>query len=124
MAAGGAGGFGGAFVSIALTFFVFTTLMAYYFYSESSILYLCQGSPRAEKILVRVLQAMILAAIVFGSAREANLVSPRGRCARCGSMRGRCGGRLAAFLSALCACFLAAKGMTAPFHAPRRHISG
>ena len=48
--------------------------MAYYFYSESSILYLCQGSPRAEKILVRVLQAMILAAIVFGSAREANLV--------------------------------------------------
>ena len=71
---GGAVGFGGAFVSIALTFFVFTTLMAYYFYSESSILYLCQGSPRAEKILVRVLQALILAAIVFGSAREANLV--------------------------------------------------
>ena len=70
----GAVGFGGAFVSIALTFFVFTTLMAYYFYSESSILYLCQGSPRAEKILVRVLQALILAAIVFGSAREANLV--------------------------------------------------
>ena len=68
------GGFGGTFVSIALTFFVFTTLMAYYFYSESSILYLCQGSPRTEKILVRVLQALILAAIVFGSAREANLV--------------------------------------------------
>ena len=68
------GGFGGTFVSIALTFFVFTTVMAYYFYSESSILYLCQGSPRAEKVLVRVLQALILAAIVFGSAREANLV--------------------------------------------------
>jgi AGCS family alanine or glycine:cation symporter len=68
------GGFGGPFVSIALTFFVFTTLMAYYFYSESSIIYLCQGSPRAEKFFVRVLQALILAAIVFGSAREANLV--------------------------------------------------
>ena len=71
---GSAGGFGSAFVSIALTFFVFTTLMAYYFYSESSILYLCQGNPRTEKVLVRVLQALILAAIVFGSAREANLV--------------------------------------------------
>ena len=70
----GAVGFGGAFVSIALTFFVFTTLMAYYFYSESSILYLCQGNPRTEKVLVRVLQALILVAIVFGSAREANLV--------------------------------------------------
>ena len=72
------GGFGGAFVSIALTFFVFTTLLAYYFYSESSIIYLCHSggrdSDRAERILVRILQLMILSAIVFGSAREANLV--------------------------------------------------
>ena len=71
------GGFGSAFVSIALTFFVFTTLLAYYFYSESSVIYLChirgKDSTRTERVLLRVLQALILSAIVFGSAREANL---------------------------------------------------
>ena len=33
-------GFGSQFVSIALLFFVFTTIMAYYFYSESALSYL------------------------------------------------------------------------------------
>ena len=31
-------GFGGAFVSVALVFFVYTTIIAYYFYGESSIM--------------------------------------------------------------------------------------
>ena len=72
------GGFGGTFVSIALAFFVFTTVMAYYFYSESSIMYLCslgkKFSPKVENLLIRILQVLILSAIVFGAVKEANLV--------------------------------------------------
>ena len=72
------GGFGSIFISIALAFFVFTTIMAYYFYSESSIIYLCnlngRCSPRTEMLLVRILQVVQLTAIVFGAVKEANLV--------------------------------------------------
>ena len=50
-------GFGGVFVGIALVFFVFTTVMAYYFYVESSIIYLFSSSAKpnkkAEKINAR-----------------------------------------------------------------------
>jgi len=72
------GGFGSAFVSVALTFFVFTTIMAYYFYSESSVMYLCslgkKFSPKVETILIRILQVAILSSIIFGAVKEANLV--------------------------------------------------
>ena len=72
------GGMGSAFVSIALSFFVFTTIMAYYFDSESSIMYLCSRkagfSPRKERFLIRLLQVCVLSAIVFGAVKEANLV--------------------------------------------------
>ncbi len=72
------GGFGSIFISIALAFFVFTTIMAYYFYSESSIIYLCslngKCSQRTEMLLIRVLQIAQLTAIVFGAVKEANLV--------------------------------------------------
>lgn len=72
------GGFGSIFISIALAFFVFTTIMAYYFYSESSIIYLCslngKCSQHTERLLIRVLQIAQLTAIVFGAVKEANLV--------------------------------------------------
>ena len=72
------GGFGSTFVSIALTFFVFTTIMAYYFDSESSLMYLCsmdgKVSRRTENILIRVFQVVQLSAVVFGAVKEANLV--------------------------------------------------
>lgn len=72
------GGFGSIFISIALAFFVFTTIMAYYFYSESSIIYLCglsgKCSPRTEKILIRALQIVQMSAVLFGAVKEANLV--------------------------------------------------
>jgi AGCS family alanine or glycine:cation symporter len=52
--------------------------MAYYFYSESSIIYLCslngKCSQRTEMLLIRVLQVAQLTAIVFGAVKEANLV--------------------------------------------------
>ena len=70
-------GFGGAFVSIALVFFAFTTLMAYYFYTESSIIYLFSrrnGSKRAEKAVIWIYRLVLPAMVIFGSLREANVV--------------------------------------------------
>lgn len=67
-------GFGGRFVSIAMLFFVFSTFLAYYFYAESSMLFLFRdrGSLK-EKLNVRGLQVVMLFSIVFGAAGEPNL---------------------------------------------------
>ena len=71
-------GFGGVFVGIALVFFVFTTVMAYYFYVESSIIYLFSSSARqnktAEKVCIWVYRILLLAIVVFGALKEANVV--------------------------------------------------
>lgn len=67
-------GFGGAFVSAALVFFVFTTVMAYYFYGESSIMYIFQGKPRAEKTAIWFFRAGLLIMTVFGAIKEANVI--------------------------------------------------
>ena len=68
-------GFGSQFVSIAMVFFVFSTVMAYYFYAETSIMYLFRGrNSRRERLCIRLLQAGLLAAVIFGALREANLV--------------------------------------------------
>ncbi len=68
-------GFGSQFVSIAMVFFVYTTIMAYYFYSESSLIYLMrkrQGS-RLEKALVLFLRVFLLAAAVIGTIYESTV---------------------------------------------------
>ena len=68
-------GFGSQFVSVAMVFFVFSTIMAYYFYSESSIIYLFKDkNNRREKLVIRLLQAIMLASVVFGAVREADVV--------------------------------------------------
>ena len=66
-------GFGSQFVSIAMVFFAFSTLMAYYFYAETSVIYLFQGR-KGEKTVIRFLQVIMLAAVVFGAVREADVV--------------------------------------------------
>ena len=70
------GGFGSAFVSIALTFFVFTTIMAYYFYSESSIMYLFDGKdrPKTESALIWIYRFVLLGSVIFGALKEADTV--------------------------------------------------
>lgn len=72
------GGFGGSFISIALSFFVFTTIVADYFYSESSIMYLCSARKRAssvlEKTLIWLLRLFVLVAVLFGSVKDADTV--------------------------------------------------
>ena len=68
-------GFGGRFVSVAMAFFVFTTIVAYYFYAETSIIYLFGGKgSRKEKIAIRILQALMLGAVVFGAVKEADMI--------------------------------------------------
>lgn len=68
-------GFGSRFVAVAMVFFVFSTLLAYYFYAESSIIYLFQGkNSRWEKWVIRILQVLMLAAVVFGAIREADFI--------------------------------------------------
>lgn len=67
-------GFGGGFVSTALIFFVFTTVMAYYFYGESSIMYIFQGKPRWEKAAIWGFRASLLLMTVFGAVKEANVI--------------------------------------------------
>ena len=70
-------GFGGTFVSIALVFFVFTTVMAYYFYGESSIMYIFsgrKGGRKAEKVAIWVFRFFLLGMVIFGAVREAGVI--------------------------------------------------
>ena len=66
-------GFGSQFVSVAMVFFVFTTIMAYYFYAETGIIYLFRGR-KGEKAVIRVFQVLMLGAVVFGAVKEADTV--------------------------------------------------
>ncbi len=68
-------GFGSQFVSIAMIFFAFSTIMAYYFYAETGIIYLFRHKhPKWEKLAVRLFQALMLVAVIFGAVREADLI--------------------------------------------------
>ena len=59
-----------------MLFFVFTTLIAYYFYAESGIIYLFRQRPgsRWEQVVIRLLQVLMVAAVVFGAVRETDLI--------------------------------------------------
>ena len=70
-------GFGGTFVSIALVFFVFTTVMAYYFYGESSIMQIFAGRPdkkKTERCCIWIFRFSLLVMVVFGSLHEADII--------------------------------------------------
>ncbi len=65
-------GFGAAFVAIALFFFAFTTLMAYYYYAESSIAYLFKKGP-TRHTAINVIRVLLLISIYYGTVRTASL---------------------------------------------------
>jgi AGCS family alanine or glycine:cation symporter len=70
-------GFGSSFVGIALLFFSFTTIMAYYFYGESSIIYLFSGkgrSAKGEKLVIWAYRFALIGMVVFGSLKEAGVI--------------------------------------------------
>ncbi len=60
---------GEGFVAIALLFFAFTTIMAYYFIAETNLSYLTRN--KSSKWAVRILQLAILAATYYGSIKTA-----------------------------------------------------
>ncbi|MFF2459193.1 alanine/glycine:cation symporter family protein [Peribacillus simplex] len=64
-------GFGAGFVAIALFFFAFTTIMAYYYIAETNIAYLIRN--RNGKWAMFALKIIILAASFYGSVRTAEL---------------------------------------------------
>lgn len=65
------GGFGKTFVAVALFFFAFTTLLAYYYIAETNVAYI----RRTLHIpgLLRLLKAVTLISVFYGTIREANL---------------------------------------------------
>lgn len=62
-------GFGAPFVALALMFFAFTTIVAYYYMAETNLQYLNRHTPRPW--LTQVLRLMIMASVGFGAVRNA-----------------------------------------------------
>ena len=61
---------GGVIVSVALFFFAFTTIMAYYYYAETNLVYLF-GKGKLEHVLIWVLRIGVVGMVFFGSLHEA-----------------------------------------------------
>ena len=66
-------GLGGLVVSFALFFFAFTTIMAYYYYAETNLVYLF-GNGRKEHVCIWVLRVVLIAAVFYGSLNKASLM--------------------------------------------------
>lgn len=64
-------GFGNAFVAIALFFFAFTTILAYYYIAETNIAYINRKVKRP--ILTLLLKFGIIIATVYGTVRSATV---------------------------------------------------
>ena len=62
-------GFGPTFVAVALAFFAFTTIVAYYYMAEVNLSYLVRGArnPLVRRVAIRVLQGLILASVAYGA---------------------------------------------------------
>jgi len=67
-------GFGSTFIAIALAFFVFTTFMAYYYYAESSIIYIFKGNKRRERIAKWIFRLLMSLAIIYGTMVDPSYV--------------------------------------------------
>lgn len=68
-------GFGGAFVAIALFFFTFTTLMAYYYIAEVNLTYLVKKftGGKSSKLSINCLRIVLLGMTAFGCVKSAGL---------------------------------------------------
>ena len=65
------GGFGKTFVAVALFFFAFTTLLAYYYIAETNVAYI-RRTIRLPGLL-RLLKIVTLASVFYGTIRQAGL---------------------------------------------------
>ena len=64
-------GYGAGFVALALLFFAFTTIVAYYYMAETNVTYINRKVHRPW--LVFVLRIALLAAVTFGAVRSAGM---------------------------------------------------
>ncbi|MFT4752627.1 MAG: AGCS family alanine or glycine:cation symporter [Salibacteraceae bacterium] len=64
-------GFGKIFVAISLSFFAFTTIMAYYYIAETNVSYLDHQNKKPW--MIWVLRALILGATFYGAIKSAEL---------------------------------------------------
>lgn len=63
--------FGSGFVAIALFFFAFTTLMAYYYIAETNVSYMLKGS--SEVIVTWIMKFVLLASAFYGTVKTSDL---------------------------------------------------
>lgn len=67
-------GFGAAFVAIALFFFAFTTLMAYYYIAEVNINYIVKRfTGKGNKWITHILKVVVLGMIYYGAVKTSDL---------------------------------------------------
>ncbi|MCP3764331.1 alanine:cation symporter family protein [Domibacillus sp. A3M-37] len=64
-------GFGAGFVAVALFFFAFTTIMAYYYIAETNISYLMRG--RTNPLAINALRVVLLITTFYGATNESAL---------------------------------------------------
>jgi alanine or glycine:cation symporter, AGCS family len=62
-------GFGSGFIALALFFFAFTTIFAYYYIAETNLAYLVKGKQR--KLAMTILKFVLLGATFYGSVKTA-----------------------------------------------------
>ena len=62
-------GFGPTFVAVALAFFAFTTIVAYYYMAEVNLVYLTRNlrNGMVRRVVLRFLQALILVSVAYGA---------------------------------------------------------
>jgi len=65
------GNFGKVFVAVALFFFAFTTLLAYYYIAETNVAYIRRTFRFPYELTI--LKVVMLASVFYGTIREANL---------------------------------------------------
>lgn len=66
-------GFGKSFVAIALFFFAFTTLMAYYYYAESNVAYIARNF-KNHKVIFNITRVTLLVMTFVGALNSAGAV--------------------------------------------------
>lgn len=64
-------GFGNGFVAIALFFFAFTTIMAYFYYADTNIAYLIKNE-KIRKIFGWIFKLIFLGSVYYGTIRTAD----------------------------------------------------
>ena len=64
---------GGLVISFALFFFAFTTIMAYYYYAETNLVYLF-GKGRKEHVFIWILRLFMIVMVFVGSINKASLM--------------------------------------------------